>query len=199
MAMIMDDQIRNLVRDAKRGDADAYGQLIDEYGTGLLHFAASLMPTQEDATDVVQDTLIQAWSSLGRLRKEESFPAWLRTICRNRIRNYYRKKSREPSFSPLNEAMLESMLSATPSDEVSLAEWGNGIEACIAGLRPRYEDMIRLRYQDELSVLQIAALRGTTPKAVSHALGRSLDALLICLRSKKTLEGGDEHPVGYSP
>ena len=83
----MPQELKNLVRAARQGDDDACTRLYHLTFVKALGRARSLVRSEQDALDVVQDSYIQAFRSLDSLEKPESFPSWLNQIVTNRCRN----------------------------------------------------------------------------------------------------------------
>lgn len=67
--------------------------LVDRYAAETYRLAAAIVG-EGDARDLTQETFVQAWTQLGRLRESEAFHAWLRRICVNRCRNWLRSRKR---------------------------------------------------------------------------------------------------------
>lgn len=81
-----------LVRAAKAGDAAAFTELYKEIYRDMYHFAYYMLRHTEDAKDAVSDAVMDAWATIGRLKKEESFKNWIFTIlsnkCKAKMREY---------------------------------------------------------------------------------------------------------------
>src|SRR5262252_3591264 len=72
-----------------------------------------LAPRVDQADDLVQDTFLAAWENLHAYRGSSSLQSWLLGIARNKIRDYYRARLREPE--PLERAKEDSTAEiATP-------------------------------------------------------------------------------------
>ena len=84
---------RLLVKRAKRGDVDAFAELYGKIYKKLYHFALYTLKNPEDAKDAVSAAVTDAFESIGRLRKEESFSSWMYKIvankCNQKMREYY--------------------------------------------------------------------------------------------------------------
>ena len=83
------------VKKAKRGDAAAFAGLYQQVYADLYRFALYTLKNKADAEDAVSETVTEAFSSIGRLRKAESFRTWIFRIlyykCKDRLREYTRK------------------------------------------------------------------------------------------------------------
>ena len=75
-----------LVKKAKKGDVEAFGQLYEEVYKDLYHFALYLLNHPQDAEDIVAETVLDAYRSIGGLQKEESFRTWIFKILSNKCR-----------------------------------------------------------------------------------------------------------------
>ncbi len=84
--------IQNLqqIKKAKSGDVDAFAALYSEIYLDLYRFALYSLRSPADAEDAVSETVIDAFTSIQKLRSEESFKAWIFKIlsakCKRRMR-----------------------------------------------------------------------------------------------------------------
>jgi len=86
-----------LVVRAREGDVDAFAALVDRYEVRLLRFAMRTLGDRQDAEDVVQDTLVQAWKSLNALASPEAFGTWVYRMASNRCTDVLRKRVSRPA------------------------------------------------------------------------------------------------------
>jgi len=101
------------LRRAREGDFAAFGELIRKYQSLVYAVALPIVSDPSAAEDVTQDTFVSAFQSLKDLRSDDSFPAWLHSIARNRALARLRERNR---ITPLEKAgMLPS--SPLPSRE----------------------------------------------------------------------------------
>lgn len=107
---------RILVKRAKRGDVDAFGALYEKVYKKLYAYALYILKRQEDAEDVVSDAVADAFATIGKLKKEESFANWMYRIvankCNQKIREYYHQ----------GEELTEQILVTADSPNAS---WGD--------------------------------------------------------------------------
>lgn len=78
----------------------------------LRAFAVSLCGNPDRADDLVQETLVKAWSNLGSFAEGTNLPAWLFTILRNIYYSEYRKRRREVADS---EGTIAARLATAPT------------------------------------------------------------------------------------
>ena len=87
-----------LVRRAQAGEREAFEMLVDRHANEVYRLASAIVG-EADARDVTQESLVQAWTKLPRLRDADAFAPWLRRICVNRCRNWLRSRKRRPTAS----------------------------------------------------------------------------------------------------
>lgn len=88
-----------LLERAKQKDSSAWQRLVQLYGPLVFHWARIAGLSPEQSADTVQDVWISVSASIERFQKDDSsgsFRAWLWTITRNKIRDYFRKMAIEP-------------------------------------------------------------------------------------------------------
>src|ERR1700689_3894396 len=74
-----------LIDSALQGRHDAFGDLVQPYLTSLNRFARTRLRSDSEAEDVVQQTVLRAFSHLGQFRREASFKTWLCAIHLNEV------------------------------------------------------------------------------------------------------------------
>ena len=87
--------MENLVKKAKKGNEEAFSKLILAEKDSLYKIAISRMKTIEDAEDVIQETVIEAYVKMHTIRKNESFKSWIRTILLDMIKTFYERKAKK--------------------------------------------------------------------------------------------------------
>jgi RNA polymerase sigma-70 factor (ECF subfamily) len=70
-----------LVEQARRGDASAFGALVERHQVPVLRAARAVCRTREEAEDVAQEAFVVAWQKLDTFRGEAQFKTWLLTIA----------------------------------------------------------------------------------------------------------------------
>jgi len=88
------------VKKAKRGDAAAFAGLYQQIYADLYRFALYTLKNKTDAEDAVSETVVDAFASIGKLRKPEAFKGWIFRIlyhkCKDKLREYTRKDTELP-------------------------------------------------------------------------------------------------------
>lgn len=155
------------------GDERAWKAWYDEAFDGLYRFVHWRAGGLRDLCDeVVQET----WLTVVRRMREfdparGSFAAWLSGIAVNVLRNQLRRRQREQrlrSSSPRAESEMNS--------SAGQRETAEAVAEALTALPERYEAVLRAKYLEQRSVLDIAAATGETPKAIESLLTRAREA-----------------------
>src|SRR5512140_1164011 len=92
LALVGAPETGDLLERARGGDTEAFGELCRAYETRLLRQAYALCENASLAEELAQDTLVEAWKSLGRYNGRCRFFTWLCAILLHRHRNTLRQK-----------------------------------------------------------------------------------------------------------
>ena len=87
----MDDA--QLVARTRAGDPAAFEELVARHHAACLRYAAHLLGDRTEAEDVVQETWVRAYRSLGRYEERSQFRSWLFRILVNRCRTSFRSNT----------------------------------------------------------------------------------------------------------
>lgn len=88
----MADADLDLVARARKGDLDAFGELVARHQTGLVRYLTHMVSNQADAEDVAQDALLRAYRALKDFRGQSAFKTWLYQIGTNAARTHLDKR-----------------------------------------------------------------------------------------------------------
>ena len=86
--------MEELVLRAKNGDADAYTQLILEIKNDLYKICKTRLTDDNEIEDMIQDTMIQTFKNIKKLKDPNKFKFWVIKILINQCNHYYRKKNK---------------------------------------------------------------------------------------------------------
>jgi RNA polymerase sigma factor (sigma-70 family) len=171
-----------LVSRARRGDAAAFGKLVDAFAEVAFRTAYFVTADAAEAEDAAQEAFVKAYRALGRFREGSPFRPWLLRIVGNTARNHRRSAGRHLGLRL--RAQAEAPIGATtPSPEADLVreERRRDLLAAINGLPPDDRLVIGARYFLDLSEAETAALagiaRGTVKSRLSRARHRLADVL----------------------
>jgi len=188
----------DLVQMTLKGDKEAYRALVERYQGRLFSTALDIVKTREDAEDVVQETFVKAFLSLGQFKGQSSFYTWLYRICFNMAIDIRRKAGRRGGThlefkehlgvnrSAVEDGARESGGGGTghhpqrvegPHDALARKELGRKIQEVLGELSEEHRAVIMLREIDGLDYDEIAQAIGVPKGTVMSRLFYARKAL----------------------
>jgi RNA polymerase sigma-70 factor (ECF subfamily) len=171
-----------LVERARRGDADAFEQLVVAHQRIAFRTAYVIARDASDAEEAAQDGFVKAYRALGRFRRGSPFRPWLLAIVANEARNRRRSSGRRAALV-LRAGQEDRPGDAAPSPQAAhlAGEGRERLLAAVESLREDDRDVIACRYFLELSEDETAVAlglpRGTVKSRTHRALERLKEAL----------------------
>ena len=144
---------RDLILRARRGDPEAYGDLVSRHQTGVFNVCYRILHNRADAEDLAQETFIRALDRLHTFDLEREFSPWIRRVAANLCLNHI--EAQKPS-APLDEERDEDK-TQSPGEQVEVKERSEQIRSALASLPPHYRLVVELRHYQELSYDEIAS------------------------------------------
>ena len=180
------DQNELLFR-ACAGDTQAFCRLTEPLQARLLRQAAALSGDLHAAEDLVSETLVEAWKCLPRYNQTCRLSTWLYAILLNR----YRKSVRRARSRPISLAWLPWVQAqdahdqqtnrpspdASPADVMEQNETSARVRQCIETLPEKHRQVILLRFYEDASLPDIAAVLGCSAGTVKSRLFHALEKL----------------------
>jgi RNA polymerase sigma-70 factor (ECF subfamily) len=176
----MDPSEQELLAAAQRGDREALGSLLERHQARVFRFGMKMCRAEEDAKDVLQETLLAAARALPEFRGGSSLSTWLYTIARS----FCIKQRRRSRFAPETVESLDAGAPARaavqlpdPARGPDEALHGRRVEAtleeAIGALEPKYREVLVLRDVEGLSAAEVAEVLGLSVEAVKSRLHRA--------------------------
>jgi RNA polymerase sigma-70 factor (ECF subfamily) len=167
----------SLVERAQTGDEDAFTLLISQRQSQLYRLAWSILRNDADALDAAQETCINAWRELPRLRDPDRFDAWLtRSLvnrCRDRLRGRKRVSVREIRVDP-DASSGAAVSDGGVGDEFVDAD---AIRRAFSHLDPIDRSYLALHHAEGRSLAEIAAILGAPEGTIKWRLAKARAAL----------------------
>ncbi|MFB6280061.1 MAG: sigma-70 family RNA polymerase sigma factor [Salinibacter sp.] len=137
---------------------------------GLRRFVKSRVP-EADAEDVLQDTLVRLHEAADSLRDADRAEAWVFSIARRAIADFYRDRARGPDEEPVGRAPAEATDEPPPTENLAGYDGEHDVhEEVLSWLRPMAETLPEM-YRHPLIM---ADFEGHTQQEVADDIGLSL-------------------------
>jgi RNA polymerase sigma-70 factor (ECF subfamily) len=174
----MTDSDDDLLAAVRAGDRSALERLLDRHQAAVYRFGVKMCREEEDARDVVQETLLAAVRHLPDFRGASSVSTWLYTIARS----FCIKKRRTSKFAPQRIESLDAEPEAAarvadaargPEEDASNRQLRGVLEEAIGSLDAMYREILVLRDVEGLSAPEVAEVVGISVEAVKSRLHRA--------------------------
>ncbi len=171
-----------LVVSARAGDADALAAIYDRYADRIHDFCRSILRSQDDAADAMQDTFVLAAEKIDTLREPERLRPWLYAIARHRSFRILEQRRRVSGDVPEDLAGLEEEpMRALSQEETTTLVWD---AAAALSERDRTVLDLALRHgADAPEIAEVLGVKARNPYSLLNRVkaqaDRAISALLV--------------------
>ncbi|MCJ7435957.1 MAG: sigma-70 family RNA polymerase sigma factor [Anaerolineales bacterium] len=173
MTNILSSSEEALIQQFKEGSLEAFDVLYCRYLPNVYNRVRYVIPA-EDVEDVTQEVFLAALKSLPAFRGEAQFSTWLRTLTNHKVAEFYRKRNRKQEIQqvPLSEAAgcMEGHTSKALEERIVILH-------AIEQLPASYQEVLILRFAEDLQFNQIAEVTGRSLDAIKSLFRRAVAAL----------------------
>ncbi len=172
----MESEAATIARGLRRRDPEMLDRLIEQYQHRLLRYLVSLVGDRATAEDLFQETWIRVLEQGHRYDGRRSFVTWLLTVARNITIDHLRRKRPEP----LDDLPQECTVDHARASALELAEQHERAErvgGAVERLAAEQREAIVLRFQEGMSLEEIAQVTGAPLSTVKSRLYRGMEAL----------------------
>ncbi|MBP6855800.1 MAG: sigma-70 family RNA polymerase sigma factor [Candidatus Pacebacteria bacterium] len=172
--------LKKLVTQSRELDQEAFSILYKEYITPVYRFLYIRTGNRDLAQDLTHTTFVKAWEARSTLI--QSHRAWLISIARNTLIDYWRKKKE----IPLDDTHTQSLLDESSSLEYQLDKdrQRKGVYAALSQLSDEQQEIIILKFISELDNKTIARVTKKSQTAIRSLQYRALTQLRRVLRKE---------------
>ncbi len=175
---------RECARRARRGEVEAFGELVQRYQSSVFNVCYRLMGERRDAEDMAQEAFVRAYQRLETFDLDRPFGPWMRRVAANICLN--RLSRRELLRVPLDEDHDRLDAAAETPAEGGKDRVGD-LRQALAALPAGYRLVIELRHFQDMTYEEIAAATRTpvgqvrthlfrARRLLARKLGRDVDA-----------------------
>lgn len=157
----------------KSGDSEAFGFFYDKYLKSVYRFVYIKIGEKQLAEDLTQDVFLKTWQHLVDKKNVRSFRAFIFRIARNTVADHYRSNKQELplDYMPDLVEIEEVVISANKNMDADL------LLKQIKKLKPEYQEVLLLRYVEDMSIDDIAQIIDKDKNNVRVILHRALNKL----------------------
>ena len=160
----------------RRGDEAALRELVRVWEKRLFYYIRRLVPAEEDAWDILQETWMRVLGGIGKLENPGSLAPWLYSIARRRIMDHLRISYAEPAHENGGGEPAEDIPASEPDEfDAERVHYG------LARLSPANREALTLYFLEDFSIEEIAGILGIPAGTVKSRLFHAKRALRTVL------------------
>jgi len=182
-----------IARGLRERDRELLADLVERFQHRLVRYLLYLTGRRDYAEDLAQETWIRVLQRGSQYNGRQRFDPWLFAIARNMAIDYLRKKRTAVQTASLpddrDELLLVSSSDPSPFEAAARSQDAIRLAGQLQILSPLYREALLLRFQEELSLPEIAQVLGAPVTTVTSRIYRGLAAL------RSAFEEGDSHGV----
>lgn len=187
-----DNQLIGLAKD---GEAEAFGELYERHVHAVYRFLYARLDSRMDAEDFTEEVFMRAWNSISSYHERGiPFLAYLLIVARNVLIDHYRRNGRAPQSVPIEDLQIKDM-NPDPGEVTTLNLNHQELRQALAYLREDYQEVLVLRFLNDLSPTETAKVMKRSTGAVRVLQHRALTAIRKTLSDKSRGEAS----LGESP
>ncbi|MBQ8027794.1 MAG: RNA polymerase sigma factor [Clostridia bacterium] len=169
--------MHDLVRQAQKGDIEAFGEIYSHYSKDLYRFALYWTSSQILAEDAVSETVLCAFENIKRLKKAESFKAWIFKILFNCCKQKQKEKAISKNKVPLENAI--HICAAEKNGELSVE-----IQKALESLSSEERKIVILSFVCGYKSEEVGKMLSMKAGTVRSKLSRAAEKLRVFLKSE---------------
>lgn len=175
---------RELVASVLDGKRHLLGELYQRYSDRVYHKCLAMVKQESLAKDLTHDIFIKIFTNLGKYKGKADFSFWVYAITYNHCISHLRraKRLRFDALDEVDEARdhAEEELSNKLVREMQITQ----LDKLLQRLSPEEEILLTMKYQDGMSIKQMAKILQLSDSAVKMRLKRTRGRLALLLKKK---------------
>jgi len=181
---IIEAMKKSLVERIIAGDSQSVIELYQLYSPRILNYLTKRLPTIDDAQEILNDVFLDAIDTISLLRSSNNLQAWLYKIAHHKTVDFYRKrKIKSIILSQIPYLEIVDSEVHQPEFQFEKDKVRDKIELAFKSLPDLYRRILRLRYEDKISVKEIAIMMQLSFKATESLLFRARQSFKLAYQS----------------
>jgi len=172
---------QEIVEGLKQGSNAAFRALYSEHGKGILSYLTRLIGRKEMAEELTQETFLTAIRKIGFFRSgpDGGLKAWVFRIATNLVIDSLRREKRMELASRDGDILGENISDdrPNPSEIIERFDFSEALASALSELTPAQRMIFLLKEQEEMSLLEISRVCGSSENSIKQSLFRARTAL----------------------
>jgi RNA polymerase sigma-70 factor (ECF subfamily) len=174
---------------SQNGDTLAFNRLVLKWERTVYNVALRMLQDSEEAAEATQEVFLSAFRNIGRFRRDSKFSTWIYRIAVNHCVSRARRRPQGPHFSLDTDErgarpVGQLRTSETQDHELLRTENRNRVRSALAFLTPEQQAVIELKFFQELTFDDIAAVLQVPLSTIKSRLYSGLEMLKVRLGAR---------------
>ena len=174
---MIDFQEQKWIDSARKGDQDAFAELVRLYEKKVFALTTRMCKNPEDAAEAAQEAFLAAWQGLPNFRGDAAFSTWLYRLASNACIDLLRREGRHqsaagPSFNDEETGLEVADTAPTPAETLERKELRQQIELGLQSLSTEHRQVLILREIHQLSYDEISRILKLDTGTVKSRISR---------------------------
>jgi RNA polymerase sigma-70 factor (ECF subfamily) len=165
---------------------ERFVQLVTQHQRPLYLYILSLVPYRTEAEEILQEANLLIWQKRHEFDLGTNFRAWACQFAYHTVLKFRSRKHRDSKL--FSDELVEKLASESAGRSDSSESRQRALERCLAGLHASDQRLVALRYQEGVSVIEVAKKMGRPVNSVYQSLCRIRKALVQCVMRRMTSE-----------
>ncbi len=162
----------NIIEECRKGNLSYFRDLVGMTSPFAFSVAFRMIGDEEQAKDIVQETMVTLWQKIGQIRSTNNFKMWLYKIVINKCYDHLRKKqkAKEYNVDETGWAIISNHISEEFVSEMENSETSQIIDILTEKLSPKQKTVFVLCDLEEMTLDEISSIMGISKKNVKANL-----------------------------
>jgi len=163
-----------LLRASLQGSPKAFGVLVGRYQSLVCAITYSATGSVEKSEEVAQEVFLRAWRSLSQLQDLDKFRAWLCSIARSVVQNWFRDRQRDVvgRAVPLDAVVDKPSEESGPEEAAMIQEQRAVVSQALSEIPESLREPLILFYREQKSIQEVAEQFGLTENTARQRISR---------------------------
>ena len=168
------------ITDKSQDRHELFFQLYGNCQNQLYSFLYMMVHNDNDAEDIQQETAAAMWEEFDNFEEGTNFTAWAIAIARNKAINFLKRNARSRAL--LREEFYDRVTEYIKKDDDNFSDRTAAMRECVKKLDKTDQDILKMRYDENITIKKIAEALGRSKKGIYHTVARIHTSLQGCIK-----------------
>jgi RNA polymerase sigma-70 factor, ECF subfamily len=163
---------KETIEQCKKGNLQDFRKIVEYSSPLAFSMALRMLGDEDDAMDIVQETMITVWKKIKEIKSPDSYRPWMYRIVLNKCYDELRKRKRNPEMVADESAwrFINESVSENPGRQADNREMANVIMTLTGNLSPKQRAVFILADVEEMQVDEVSSITGMSKSNIKANL-----------------------------